>query len=272
MDISLTDLILGAVFSCLIAYTAYRKKSLSPSGFYAATVLGTLIFALGRLFWAILILFFVTSSLLSKFKHGSKASIEENFAKTGSRDWLQVLANGVVGLGFAAAYWVTGNYIFAVGYTAALATVNADTWATEIGTLSVKAPVSILTFKPVATGVSGAVSLMGTSAAIAGAVFISLISGLGLVWTGAPALNVLAIITAASVGGIIGCLSDSLMGATIQAMYKCQVCSKITERKIHHQKPTILIRGWGLVQNDMVNLSSSLVGGLLAIALFSLLS
>jgi uncharacterized protein (TIGR00297 family) len=272
MEIIPLDLFWGLGLSSLVAYGAYRKGSLSPSGLFAATVLGTLIFVLGKLlFWAIMILFFVSSSLLSKINHGNKALVQQEFAKTGRRDWLQVLANSAVGLSFAAAYWYSGNQLFIVGYVATFATVNADTWATEIGILSNRPPISILSFKPGAPGVSGAVSLLGTGAALAGALFISSLAGIGLLWSNAPSMNWLLIIAVGTLGGFAGCLTDSLLGATVQAMFKCRVCGKLTEKKEHHGQPTQLAQGLLLFQNDMVNLTSSLVGGLLAMAIFSIL-
>lgn len=273
MELSPADLGLGLLLSLAVAWAAYRKKSLSVSGLYAAVVLGTLIYLLGGLlFWAILILFFISSSLLSKFRRKDKVLIEQDFAKTGNRDWLQVLANGAVGLGFAAAWRVTGDSLFAVGYIATFATVNADTWATEIGILSSRPPVGILTFKPVTPGASGAISFLGTSAALAGAIFIALVSGLGLMLTDPGSFSFLLVLAGGISGGIFGCLTDSLLGATVQAAYRCPVCGKLTERKIHHQQTTQLVRGFRFFHNDMVNLASSLLGGLLAMIVVQILS
>ena len=44
-----------------------------------------------------LILFFVSSSLLSKAFAGRKADIAKHFSKGGRRDWAQVAANGGMG-------------------------------------------------------------------------------------------------------------------------------------------------------------------------------
>lgn len=270
MDIPL-DLGLGLILSGAVAGAAYWKKALSPSGLIAAIILGTLIYVLGQLlFWAILILFFISSSLLSKFKRQAKTRIEQDFAKTGRRDWLQVLANGSVGLGFATAWRLTGNPLFAVGYIGAFATVNADTWATEIGILSSRPPVNILNLRPAEPGASGAVSPLGTCAALMGAAFIAILAGLGL--TATVPTSLIQVLAAGTVGGIGGCLFDSLLGATVQAMYQCQVCGKLTERTVHHQQETILVRGFRFFHNDLVNLASSLLGALAAMTLFNILT
>lgn len=266
------DLVLGLTLSAIVAAMAYYKKSLSLSGLFAAIILGCLIYFLcGWLPWSILILFFISSSLLSKFKRQHKLTVEADFAKTGCRDWLQVTANGAVGLLLVLVWWLTEDNLYCIGYLAALATVNADTWATEIGVLSKKAPVSILTLQPTSPGVSGAVSPLGTSAALAGSTFIALPSALGLLLLGWKSSTLLPVIVAVALGGFFGCMVDSLLGATVQAMYRCQVCGKITERNIHHDLPTILFRGLKFFHNDLVNLLSSLLGSLMAMILYFIL-
>jgi len=272
MHITVTEFTLGLLLSTAIAGAAYRKKSLSTSGFWAAIVLGTSVFALGSwLHWALLILFFISSSLLSSFKRQKKKAVEADFAKTGCRDWLQVLANGSIGLGYALAWRLSGEFLFCVGYIAAFATVNADTWATEIGVLSRNPPISILTYKPTSPGASGAISALGTGAAMTGAGFISLAAAIALYFTGPEHSNIFVLFLAATAGGVFGCFVDSLMGATVQAMYKCPQCGKLTERTIHHNQTTELVRGFRFFHNDMVNFSSSLLGSILAMLIYKLL-
>ena len=61
------QLIIGFFLAVIVAYAAYRARSLDRSGALAAFVVGTVIFGLGGLSWAILLLtFFITSSGLSR--------------------------------------------------------------------------------------------------------------------------------------------------------------------------------------------------------------
>jgi len=61
---------------------------------------------------------------------------------------------------------------------------------------------------------------------------------------------------------------DSLLGATLQAVYACPVCGVETEQHPQHVcgGPTRLVRGLRWVSNDAVNALAGLLGGLLGIA------
>jgi uncharacterized membrane protein len=73
-------------------------------------------------------------------------------------------------------------------------------------------------------------------------------------------------------GGLSGSLIDSLMGATVQQIFYCDTCQKDTERKVHKcGTVTRPLRGWAWLNNDLVNLISSLGGGLIAVALWFIL-
>ena len=60
--------------------------------------------------------------------------------------------------------------------------------------------------------------------------------------------------------GFGGCLFDSLLGATCQARYECLVCSKVTEKLLHCNQPTRLVKGWRWLNNDGVNLLCAVFG------------
>ncbi len=108
----------------------------------AAAVLGTVVFGLGGLAWALVLLtFFITSSGLSVFFKSRKAAVEQDFAKGSRRDAGQVLANGGTAGVLALAFFLVnqfspGNKIVSllwIGFAASFAAANADTWATELG-------------------------------------------------------------------------------------------------------------------------------------------
>lgn len=268
----------GLVFSALVATLAYWRRALSISGVIGAVVVGTAIFGFGGWVWGLLLIaFFVLSSLLSHYRMAEKARLAaDKFEKGSARDIWQALANGGAGALIAAAYalWQPDPRLLAA-FVGAMASVNADTWATELGVLSRRPPRLITTLAPVEAGASGGVSLLGTLAALGGALTIGasallllaldgLLGGEGLAVLGSP-MGAPELIVAALVGGLGGALFDSLLGASVQAIYFCPTCHKETEKRLHTCGTlTMQRRGWRWLSNDTVNFLSSLVGALLA--------
>lgn len=257
------NLLLGFLLGALIGGVAWRVGALSRSGAAAATLTGGLIFGLGGWSWAALLLaFFISSSGLSKAFAGRKAALNEKFAKGSRRDAGQVLANGGLGalLAIAHALWPDQLWVW-LAFAGAMAAVNADTWATELGVLSQSAPRLISSGKVVERGASGGVTALGTLAALGGAALIGLLAALLR-----PAGGFWIVWGAVTLAGLLGSLFDSLLGATVQAIYFCPNCQKETERHPLHScgTETKQVRGWRWLNNDWVNFGCSLAGALLA--------
>lgn len=177
----------------------------------------------------------------------------------GERNARQVLANGGLFALSALGYLVLPSPLWYAAGAGALAASTADTWATEIGTLFGGEPISLTTGRKVPPGTSGGVSLIGTLAGVAGALFIALAAALA---------NWPIPFAAAALGGMAGALADSLLGATVQARRWCEVCAKSTERLVHScGTPTIHAGGVAGFDNDAVNAVCSGVGALVALLL-----
>jgi len=270
--------VFGLLFSGAIGLAAERSGSLTKSGAAGAVITGTTIFGFGGLSWGLtLIYFFLSSTFLSHFKEREKSAVAaDKFSKGSKRDLGQALANAGVasaaalgyGLGrrspgpapTAADAW--GPLLAA--FVGALATANSDTWATELGTLSQDEPRLITTGQPVAPGTSGGVTLLGTGAALAGAASVGLVAealgaGKGTILRGRlPLLGL--------IGGMAGAITDSVLGATVQAMYWCPRCQKETERRVHGcGAETEPLRGVRWLDNDVVNAASTAAGALVAV-------
>ena len=65
-----------------------------------------------------------------------------------------------------------GYYFF---FLSSVSAANSDTWATEIGKLSKKKPVSIINFKITEAGYSGGITAIGTLGSFLGSITIGLI-------------------------------------------------------------------------------------------------
>jgi uncharacterized protein (TIGR00297 family) len=261
------QILIGLAAAALIALIAGRLGALSPSGAWAAFVLGTVVFGVGGAVLSLpLITFFTLSSLLSQGTRrwrSEGARLESIFEKGSRRDAVQVFANGGIAGVIVLLIAFTGDQMLWYAYAGALGAAAADTWATEIGVHSSRPVVSIRTFKAVPRGTSGGISLIGTAAAIAGAFSVAL----SIAFFTPQPLYFLIIVTAA---GLLGSTADSLAGATIQRAYRCSICGTSTERPIHHDQPAILQRGYSWVTNDVVNLICTASGAAVAIVLAAL--
>jgi len=263
------QMLLGFLLGIAIGTAAWRFRALSTSGAWAAALTGGMIFGFGGLPWAILLLtFFISSSLLSRAFAVKKAQLNEKFSKGSQRDWGQVFANGSLGALFALGYWLLpGESAWWVAYLGAIAAVNADTWATELGVLNRTPPRLITNGKPVEQGASGGVSLLGYLAVVSGAALIAILAVFF-----SPAGQGWVLILAGVLGGTAGATFDSFLGATVQAIYWCPACEKEPERHPFHTCGTTTRRrrGWSWLNNDWVNFLCSLVGAAIAVSVWYL--
>jgi uncharacterized protein (TIGR00297 family) len=251
-------IVVGGVASATISVAGWRTKALSGRGAVAATGVGTCV-AVGSSWPGLLVLgtFFISSSALSRRRRRQSVA-----AKGSRRDERQVLANGLVA---ALASLIVGRRDPAAGLAVAggaLAAATADTWATEVGATSRKAPRLLLSGRAVVAGTSGGVTVRGSVASFGGAATIGSVCGLlvGLThswrdarWIGPGVL----------VAGLAGGVVDSLLGELVQERRRCPDCGVLTEALIHHcGQLTIHVDGIERIDNDAVNLACTLTGGL----------
>lgn len=209
---------------------------------------------------------FASSSLLSKVHNKQKLESEKVLGKSGPRDYVQALANlGVATVCFLI-YSFSNNVIWVAAGVGSVATGNADSWASEIGSMSKKPPFSILTFKPMRPGISGGVSALGTLAGLAGSLFIACTSFFTLQALDQIDVSLLSFLFATSLAGFVGMLFDSLLGVLFQALYLDPHTHQTTER----QEGNRLVKGITWMSNDLVNFLSTLFGGLVAAAMWCL--
>jgi uncharacterized protein (TIGR00297 family) len=261
------QLLLGFLLAVLIAFAAHRAHSLSRSGAFGAAIVGTVIFGIGGWQWAVLLLaFFITSTGLTRAFKKRKLGLNEKFSKGGQRDAGQVLGNGGLATLFAGLwYYFPGEAWVWAAFAASLAAVNADTWGTELGVLNPHPPRLITNLsKVVEKGTSGGISLVGTLASLAGAGLIGILAVAAAPVVVSPYVGIFV-----TLAGLGGSLFDSLLGATVQAIYHCPACDKETERYPLHTcgAQTTLKRGWPWLDNDWVNFACGAFGVLVVLIL-----
>jgi uncharacterized protein (TIGR00297 family) len=230
----------GGLLSAAVAFAAHRRAALTISGAWAAAIMGTVLATAGWKWLALVGVFFITSSILTRLDAKGPGRASRDRA---GRRWQQVIANGGIASLAAAVYAITG-WPQAFGAAAgAIAAATADTWATEAGRWSRTLPRLVTTGQPVAPGASGGVTIAGTLASVAGAVLIAAVA-LALDGTprgAAPTLGArLVWATWIAIAGITGSLFDSVLGATVEGR-------------------------WPLFDNDTVNVAATAWGAALTL-------
>jgi uncharacterized protein (TIGR00297 family) len=252
-----SQLLLGAFFAFVVAAGSYALRFLTISGAIATFLLGVIVFGVGGWQWAVpIVTFFLLSSMLSKYGRSRKEHLDTLFEKSYTRDWAQVASNGGLAGAMVLLATLLPIYDFYPIYLGALAAVTADTWGTEIGILTKGRTISVLFMQPVAPGTSGGISEQGTIAGAIGALVIALS---GYLWYSDAKTAIIVVLA-----GIAGSIGDSIIGATLQVQFRCDVCGKATERKMHCSRQASRVAGVAWINNDFVNLLCSLVGALTA--------
>jgi uncharacterized protein (TIGR00297 family) len=232
-----TQLIWGALINALLAAAAFVARGVGFSGAVWGWVLGTALFVCGG--WQaflMLVLFFGLGTATTKLGYARKAALGIAQEKGGRRGASNAFANTTTGVIFAFLALATASpELFLVAMTAAFATATCDTVSSEVGQAYGRHHYLVTTFKPVPAGTDGAVSLEGTLAGIGGAMVLAAAAwAVGMISPGGAAV----VVTAAFIGATV----ESYLGATFEQAK--------------------------LIDNELVNFTNTVIGGLTACALF----
>lgn len=283
-----TSQVMGGVFlATYVGFKGYRNRSLSPSGALAAVAVGSVTLGSSFRCGLVLLAFFFASSALTRFGEDNK-DVEEDFKRGGQRNWVQVLANGLIPAVYAVQaamlsrgleYTVlpSGPHPLYSFLTAAFlgyySCCCGDTWSSEVGQLSEQEPRLITTLRPVRKGTNGGVTLLGLGASVIGGVYIGLVFYLtGLLSPSAVFGNAMGqwpLVGVCAAAGLVGSLIDSILGATVQFTGYNRVTGKITGTS---GADVSRISGIAVLDNNGVNIVSalltSLMTGLITCVLF----
>jgi len=280
------NLLLGFIVTLAIGIPSYKKNFVSLSGLIAGLIVGILTFAGSPACFLIIMSFFLSSSILTKVKYGAKEEKGAAEKKSGRTALQVVCAGGIAGIAalLKGMYennillWPDPNqlsHILTVAFLGAVSSANADTWAVELGLLSKEDPVLITNLKKkVPPGTSGGVTKLGTLGSFLGALFIAVISAALYQYISPPqsAIDPVSIFIVTFLSGSIAEKIDSFLGATIQVKYWCPKCNKETDKKIHKcGMKTEYLSGIKFVNNELVNLMSTLSGAIIAVLIYILL-
>jgi len=283
VDYRIFSLFWGIILNLPLLFLNLWKNLLTiPDGLIVGGLVTLIIYFISPFLWIALLAFFLSSSFVSKWKRTQKHSVALEFSKDSKRDSIQVISNSLPAILFGIiflftdffpmiavkneiTFLISSPWLFAA--FASLATHNADTWMTEIGIISNNSPRLIIRLREfVPRGTSGGVSKNGTIAGVIGSMIISIVYVLSwIIISEFTWLNLVFLFIFLTIAGIIGGLLDSLEGATVQGIYYCKHCLKETERPIHKcGNETEFYKGYRIITNDFVNISSAFISGCIA--------
>lgn len=246
------------------ALAAVLLRAIDGRGFLASAAVGfAVIFGGGFSWFLVVAVFFTVGVAFTWYKYEYKKKLGGAQEKGGARNWPNILANGGVASIFAVGEFVYPSEAFAALFLGSIATAAADTVATELGLLNERPPRLITRpSKEVPPGTSGGVSLLG----FVGAALASAIIGLMALFLGILGPNLLVVVLSV-VGGMVGAVVDSLLGATVQRKGFCRVCLRQTEALKHCGESTNTTGGLPFIENNIVNALATLAGGVASLAL-----
>jgi uncharacterized protein (TIGR00297 family) len=221
-----TELVLSVItvtVAFLLVFFVYQKRKISTSALVGTLGMGVLILLLlgldyGYIGLLTLLTFFLFGNLVTCYKYDKKFALGIAEAHQGRRDIHNVVGNGLSPLIFAVLFAVSSeqqaDMLFLLGFAGSVATATADTFSTEIGQ-GHGTPRLITTLKRVPAGTNGGVSLPGFGAAALGSALIAFVS---LLFLGSRAVTYIGAIffTVCLVAGLLGCLIDSILSATVE--------------------------------------------------------
>lgn len=247
--------IIAVPATAALVYRAWSRKSLTPLGIAvaAATAVAHAVHP-WSVFFALLSVFFLSGTAVTKVKHDVKARLTHSSTGSpggeGPRTHVQVLANSIVASVLILLHtwqtytterhtilqsdktkcWPKGSDVLVIGIVANYAAVASDTFSSELGILSSHPPRLITApWRIVPPGTNGGVTITGLGAGFLGSFIIAFTSTLlipfcepgsvqqlydGQSWTMYDKVSYTAALTFA---GFCGTLLDSLLGAVLQA-------------------------------------------------------
>lgn len=271
----------GLIVMGFLGVLTYKVRFVDISGLIAAFVVGFTVWAAGGpASFVVLLFFFISAGIATKYKYKAKAKKDLAQEGKGRRSWKNVLGSGIIPMAFAIGMQLAAQSVIPVdpfwmfgGFVGAVATTSADTLASEIGVFSKSKPRLITNLRrKVPAGTIGAVSLLGELVAVAAGVIIGLVALIFAVLNPASvhvssAEQLLFILPLSVLTAFIGCNLDSLLGAIAQNRFVCEICGAITDKEFHCDYETKYVGGYKQFTNMHVNLGASGLGATLGIVL-----
>lgn len=234
-----TSALIAVGLSLVLSLLIYAFRLLTVSGCVASFLIGSVIGVFGSLSWLVLLIVFAIlgfAATKSGFTKKKEMGVQEG--THGERNYKNILGVAIPPFIIALLNFIfPGNEsMMALGYIATIAVAAADTSASELGVKDPKVWL-ITNFKRVAPGTDGGVSVSGTVISLVVSLAVSIVGYLVIF----QSLNVSLLVP--TVCGFIGCVADSVLGATVESK--------------------------GLISKYTNNAITGIIGGLLTILILS---
>ena len=213
----LTGLLISAAFALLVWKLRAGTAGAAIAGGLITTELYFAVPGWRTVLWVVLALFLMTFGATrfgrsrkerigaAESRHGRSAS--QVAANLGVAAWMGILV--CASHFFSVSAGILSGRAVLIALIAAAAEATADTLSSELGQVLGGEPFLVTTFRRVAPGTDGAVSLAGTAAGCLGALAAVTVAALVLPLSSKMAALALA-------GGVFGLFFDTLLGATLE--------------------------------------------------------
>lgn len=208
------ELLAILALSLLLSFLAFRMDLLTKSGCISAAIMGVVIGVCGSLSWLLLLIVFTllgfAATLIGLSRKREKGLQEGTH---GERDYRNVLGVGLPCCVFAVINIITQDahyYYMMIAYISTIAVAAADTAASELGTKDSKVYL-ITTLRRVEPGTDGGISRFGTMVSLIASIVVTIV-GWGVINLSYNDIFILIPMAA----GFIGCMLDSVVGATLE--------------------------------------------------------
>lgn len=243
------------IYSLILAISIFFLVFLSKSITYYGSLMAMIIVFVFAFFGGVYPSVYLIISYLIAFIIGIiRKVINKNngvILNKKGRSFIQIFVNGFVGLiGVILSYFIDDKYLV-LAYLS-IGGCLIDSISSDIGRLSKKDPYDFIKMKIVKKGLSGGVSVLGLISSLVASIILSSIMTLFLKQTFMHFLVYVPLL-------LIGTLIDTILGSLIQVKYKCEICNEITENKIHCDNDTVYYSGLKFIDNNVVNLLSSII-------------
>jgi len=264
-------MVLEMVVTILIfALLAFKLRILDIKGILLAALIGITVYSsLGRVGFALLAVFVAVAGAFTRLGYDRKRKLEAGEPGRGLRGWRNVVGNGLVSAVLSILYSLSpqNSHLLFASYVGSVSAVFSDTLATEVGLLYRGEPRLIVGFRRVRPGTPGGVTPLGYAGALLSTPLLAMTY---ILIDGHNPLSPQLLSFASLAAGLAGTTVDSVVGQYLQGMYRCVVCGRITEYRVHCNGKAKLVRGASSLDNHVVNIICSLCGAVVAAAVILL--